>query len=499
MSNESDNDDQRSSTGNDNPLRISSIFGSLSGTFSPSKRSRSQSEDSNQDDKVSMVVQSFLVGILCLMVLSAVSFSFLAYATAGGGGGGSAAATTRHSHTTSIGHNHNYVKYSLAHRVNHVDANILGLYHIQLPQSIPDEQHPHNVFLSSGTHANPQSTTSSTSTTSNNGAVGVEAFFLRYFVVPLQQVQVKGINSMRDSIMARVLQGNDSDFKSLQATITAAEQATTTTTTTTTEFLPVRYRLLHTIKTLYQEFIETTQKDILHPLTQRWIDRVRTLKRLVVIAVDDADASRHSEEDDDNDDDNDRIDLGSSIDSVTAVEKTHSETAAVNAPPVLGGAVPGTIFSLYPVASDTSSSSSLLLLLPSKKTSNLGAKIKRSLQDKVMYLPRINVGIGRGNKSRCPTSLFCYYRLPPTTVKSKSHDPVGVGVVCPRYCGRCLETKDELKQAVEAYIKDPSHDTYVADTYGWPIGNWCVSMIKDFTDILPADFHEDLRHWGLSQ
>ena len=69
--------------------------------------------------------------------------------------------------------------------------------------------------------------------------------------------------------------------------------------------------------------------------------------------------------------------------------------------------------------------------------------------------------------------------------------------------GECFATGDELRDAVDAYLAaDSSSTTDVALKYGWPIGNWCVSDVEDFSHVFntarnPAaeSFNEDLTGW----
>jgi hypothetical protein len=57
-----------------------------------------------------------------------------------------------------------------------------------------------------------------------------------------------------------------------------------------------------------------------------------------------------------------------------------------------------------------------------------------------------------------------------------------------------IETTDELRAAVDAYLADNSTDTLVARTYGWPIGVWDVSRIQDFSYLFAAyDFPDSDR------
>jgi surface protein len=66
----------------------------------------------------------------------------------------------------------------------------------------------------------------------------------------------------------------------------------------------------------------------------------------------------------------------------------------------------------------------------------------------------------------------------------------------------CFTTTPELRDAVDAYLADPSRNSTVAQTYGWPIGSWCVRDIADFSYLFEVkrnpsniNFNEDLTGW----
>jgi surface protein len=75
-----------------------------------------------------------------------------------------------------------------------------------------------------------------------------------------------------------------------------------------------------------------------------------------------------------------------------------------------------------------------------------------------------------------------------------------------------FERKEELREAVDLYLADSSTNTLVASTYGWPIGEWDVSQIRDFSFLFAAKnvdirasfnpaaatFNEDISDWDMS-
>ena len=64
----------------------------------------------------------------------------------------------------------------------------------------------------------------------------------------------------------------------------------------------------------------------------------------------------------------------------------------------------------------------------------------------------------------------------------------------------CFETGLELRKAVNQYLQDNYPDTPLAKKYGWPIGKWCVSKVKDFRKIFEnaTAFNQDLSEWDTS-
>ncbi|CAB9504372.1 Mycoplasma protein of unknown function, DUF285 [Seminavis robusta] len=81
----------------------------------------------------------------------------------------------------------------------------------------------------------------------------------------------------------------------------------------------------------------------------------------------------------------------------------------------------------------------------------------------------------------------------------------------------CFQTSTELFEAINQYYQDDTPASSVAQTYGWPIGQWCVSPLWDFSYMFAADrtrdilvttlpeqvqtaaenFHEDISSWDM--
>jgi surface protein len=75
-----------------------------------------------------------------------------------------------------------------------------------------------------------------------------------------------------------------------------------------------------------------------------------------------------------------------------------------------------------------------------------------------------------------------------------------------------FENREQLVEAVDMYLVDSNVGTLVARSYGWPIGVWDVSKIRDFSEVFSADtsgnamrvnseaatFNEDISGWDVS-
>lgn len=80
------------------------------------------------------------------------------------------------------------------------------------------------------------------------------------------------------------------------------------------------------------------------------------------------------------------------------------------------------------------------------------------------------------------------------------------------YCGQCVETGSqtaresftttkELRSAVQTYLTSKFYPQDLADKYGWPIGQWDVSQISDFSHLFAkrTAFNEDISQWNMSR
>ena len=261
-----------------------------------------------------------------------------------------------------------------------------------------------------------------------------ESYFLRYYVVPTEVVAVGSVEpEMGSTLTDPTTSNNHSDIRAEGVRV---------------ELMSPGRRWFIIPRALVKELVETTKEDILSPMKERWAGRMGKLKDSLL-------PTEQSKGDDD----------GASL-----IVSSGSGTT--------GGASPNTIFGMYPEDDENTT----------KKPSEAKRQSLQAIRDNTPQLPRIPVPAG---KSACPTSLFCFYKLPATVEKD--------GVACANYCGRCFESNAELKSAIRDYLEDPSSTSEVAKTYGWPIDNWCVSLISDFSyAFADTDFNEDISRWDTS-
>ena len=76
------------------------------------------------------------------------------------------------------------------------------------------------------------------------------------------------------------------------------------------------------------------------------------------------------------------------------------------------------------------------------------------------------------------------------------------------YCGPCTSHKAfdstlELRQAVKQYVSKDHFDARLAETYGWPMNNWNVSLVEDFSELFAKKQSfgstESLSGWDMSR
>jgi surface protein len=74
-------------------------------------------------------------------------------------------------------------------------------------------------------------------------------------------------------------------------------------------------------------------------------------------------------------------------------------------------------------------------------------------------------------------------------------------VMVPNDNPQCFQTNQELREAVKKYKNYQTLNAELASRYGWPIGNWCVGQLDDFSFVFQHQrkFNEPLTHWDTSR
>ena len=98
----------------------------------------------------------------------------------------------------------------------------------------------------------------------------------------------------------------------------------------------------------------------------------------------------------------------------------------------------------------------------------------------------LSVGLGVSSSSSSAS-------IPPTISPSK-----------PSY--RCFADRNELKTVVDRYVKDGCDAVAtlckdLSDTYGWPMGSWCVIDVTDMSSLFQGldTFNEDISMWNVNR
>ena len=60
----------------------------------------------------------------------------------------------------------------------------------------------------------------------------------------------------------------------------------------------------------------------------------------------------------------------------------------------------------------------------------------------------------------------------------------------------CFRSHEELMDAVDAYYWDNSPTTNVSLFYGWPMGSWCVSRLRDFQELFHTQREHNMHIYG---
>jgi hypothetical protein len=104
-------------------------------------------------------------------------------------------------------------------------------------------------------------------------------------------------------------------------------------------------------------------------------------------------------------------------------------------------------------------------------------------------------GTSRFDTKTVFTEVHCYNQSQPT--------PQSATFMLNSF-GQALGSREELLNAVDAYMIDRTSSSAVAAKYGYPIGNWNVRSIDDFSSVFSAArnplmyyFDEELPNWDM--
>lgn len=72
-------------------------------------------------------------------------------------------------------------------------------------------------------------------------------------------------------------------------------------------------------------------------------------------------------------------------------------------------------------------------------------------------------------------------------------------LITPSLSQKCFTSNSELRSAVRDYEQDPTANSVVADIYGFPIDNWCVDGISNFSFVFQdSRLNPSLTNWDTS-
>ena len=110
-----------------------------------------------------------------------------------------------------------------------------------------------------------------------------------------------------------------------------------------------------------------------------------------------------------------------------------------------------------------------------------------------------------GRPTRTPTG-----RPTRTPTRSPTGKPTGAPTsfptTTPTIGRQQLTSSEDLRRAVDEYLRDSSYDGVAASRYGWPIGAWDVSEVEDFSRLFDIsrnyeaiNFDENISDWDTSR
>lgn len=152
----------------------------------------------------------------------------------------------------------------------------------------------------------------------------------------------------------------------------------------------------------------------------------------------------------------------------------------------------------------SSSTTTLCILLLTALLSFSNAK-KSHLRPTKKYL-RCNVNsFACGNAGDDRVNLCHYNGKEFTTRCVQSRSSIVEHWHAQDYCGQCVEThrhafasRTELQKAVDHYLDDPTSHKRLSAKYGYPMGQWDVGRVTDFSHLFAKriEFNEDIALWN---
>jgi surface protein len=124
-----------------------------------------------------------------------------------------------------------------------------------------------------------------------------------------------------------------------------------------------------------------------------------------------------------------------------------------------------------------------------------------------VLIAAIALAVGLGVAFSLPSSNNTGNTITATAPNAETGDSSSspsVSPVKPSY--RCFADRNELKAAVDRYVNDGCGAVAtlcrdLSETYGWPIGYWCVGKVTDMSDLFKdlSTFNEDIFGWEVSK
>jgi len=113
----------------------------------------------------------------------------------------------------------------------------------------------------------------------------------------------------------------------------------------------------------------------------------------------------------------------------------------------------------------------------------------------------------RDYKTKCliPSHHNNLTKTAAVVVRNHDHDLDVIPTKSKSYCGpcrfQCFQDTEELHEAVQRYETYTKVDVALQQTYGWPIGQWCVDKITSLSGLFfnQHQFNENINAWTTSQ